>query len=398
LLAGGFVLYNTIVLGLGAVGSAALYQLAKRNDKVLGIDQFSPPHALGSSSGETRITRQAVGEGRQYTPLSLRSYEIFRDLERETGVRLLQVTGGLMLSSPGSGGIHNTADFAANMLSAAKEFDIRHDVLDAVDIRKRFPQFVVQDNEVAYYEYESGVLYADRCIETQLNLAEKLGAEIHRNEKVKSVIEYPGGVKVVTGSGQYRARQVVLSAGPWLPQLVDADLAKLFEIQRQVLFWFDINDCYDSFAPGTFPIFIWELSGASKSIYGFPAIDGPSGGFKIGCAAYNTVVTTETIDREVSPDEIEMTFRQKVEPFFPGAVNKCIRAKVCLYTVTPDSAFVIDRLKGSPAVLVCSPCSGHGFKHTAAIGETIAQLVLDGESKLDISSFKLSRFDPLVCS
>jgi sarcosine oxidase len=385
--------YNTIVLGLGAVGSAALYQLAKRGDKVLGIDQFSPPHALGSSHGETRITRQAIGEGAQYTPISLRSYEIFRELEKETGKQLLLVTGGLMISGPESGGIHNTADFAANTLNAAAQFDIRHDVLDAADIRKRFPQFVVQDNEFAYYEYEAGILYADRCIDAQLHMAEKAGADIHKNERATSFIEHAGGVKLVTDRGEYYAQQVVLSAGPWLPQLIETDLAKLFEVQRQVQFWFDVKDSYDSFVPGTFPVFIWELSGLSKSIYGFPAVDGPSGGFKIGCAAYNTVVTTETIDREVLPDEMDTAFTNKIEPFFRGAVNKCLKAKVCLYTVTPDSAFVIDKLPGSPAVLLCSPCSGHGFKHTAAIGESIAQIVLDGKAQLDLNGFKLSRFN-----
>jgi sarcosine oxidase len=347
---------------------------------------------MGSSHGETRITRQAIGEGVQYTPLALRGYEIFRQLEKESGEQLLQITGGLMISSPGSGGIHNSADFFGNMINAAQKYDIRHDVLDAADIRRRFPQFKVKDGERAYFEYESGLLHPERCIDLHLRLAESCGAEIHKNEKVTGFSQQSGGVKIVTESGQYHAQQLVLSAGPWLPQLIEADIARLFEVQRQVQFWFDVKDCYENFVPGTFPIFIWEQSGDHQSMYGFPAVDGPSGGFKIGTEGYNKVVTAETIDREVSAAEIESTFTQQIAPCFPSTVGQCVKAKVCLYTVTPDSAFVIDRAPGLPAVLICSPCSGHGFKHSAAIGEGIAQIVLDGHSKLDLSSFKLSRF------
>jgi sarcosine oxidase len=384
--------YNTIVIGLGGVGSAAVYQLAKRGDKVLGIDQFAPPHDLGSSHGETRITRQAIGEGLQYTPIVLRSYEIFRQLEEETGEQLQLITGGLMISSPGSGGIHHVEDFYQNCLDAAKKFNVSHDLLDAADIRKRFPQFAVQDNERAYYEHQAGILYPERCIGVQLKLAENLGAEIHKNEKVKAFSEHEGGVKIVTEGGEYFARQLVLSAGPWLPQLIAPELARLFEINRQVQFWFDVKDCYGSFRPEHFPVFIWEASGGSRPMYGFPAVDGLSGGFKIGAASYNKLVTLETIDREVSTNEMSDTYETQIAPHFPPEVGRCIKAKVCLYTVSPDSAFVIDRAPGLPSVLICSPCSGHGFKHTAAIGESIAQIVLDGQSKLDLGSFKLDRF------
>jgi sarcosine oxidase len=383
--------YNTIVLGLGGVGSAALYHLAKRGEKVLGIDQFSPPHTLGSSHGETRITRQAIGEGLQYTPMVLRAYEIFRQMEKESGQELLSVTGGLMISSPGSGGIHNVADFYENCTLAAKQFGIKHDLLDAKDIRKRFPQFRVQDNERAYYEYESGILFPERCIDVQLKLAEGLGGQIHKNEKVERFDQHGDGVKITTDSGEYHAGRLVLSAGPWLPHLLDAEKAKLFNVQRQVQFWFDVQSCYQSFVPGTFPVFIWELARNGQSMYGFPAIDGQNGGFKIGTANYNLDVTTETINREVSESELIACYEQQIAPFFPQAVGHCIKSKVCLYTVTPDSAFVVDSLPDMPNVLICSPCSGHGYKHTAAIGESIAEIILDGRSKLDLSPFKLDR-------
>jgi sarcosine oxidase len=387
--------FNTIVLGLGAVGSATLYQLARRGDKVLGIDRFEPPHILGSTHGETRITRQAIGEGEQFTPISLRAYEIFRDLEAQSGVELLQITGGLMLSSPSSGGIHNTADFYKNTLAAAKKFDIRHDELSAADIRKRFPQFAVRDEEVAYYEYESGVLSPEKSVEVQLALAGKMGAQIRLNECVLSFDEVSGAnISLTTDSGTYHAQQLVICAGPWVAQLLEPNLAALFQVQRQVQFWFDVDKCYESFVPGSFPIFIWELSGAAKcqSMYGFPAMDGRGGGFKIGTEGYNKVVTTDTVDRNVSPEEMNATYEKQIRPFFSPPVGACIKARVCLYTTTPDTGFVIDRLPGHNSVIVCSPCSGHGFKHSAAIGEAVSELVLDGKTKLELSAFQFSRF------
>jgi len=383
--------YETIVLGLGAVGSAALYHLAGRANKVLGIDQFDPPHALGSSHGETRITRQAIGEGVQYTPVVLRSYEIVRAMEKESNADLLVITGGLMISSPGSGGIHNTPDFFKNMLEAAEKYSIKHDKLDAADIRKRFPQFRVQDNEVAYYEYQSGLLYAERCIDVQLKLAAARGAQINKNERVLSFTQASSGVKVVTDRAEYFAEQLVVSAGPWLSQFVPPALSEILQVQRQVQFWFDIQNCYEDFAVGKFPIFIWEMAGSSDSMYGFPAVDGPTGGFKIGCASYNQIVTPDSIDRNVSGTEMQAVFAAQIQPFFPAAVGPCVKSKVCLYTTTPDSDFIIDRLPGQPSVLICSPCSGHGFKHSAAIGEGIAEIVMDGKAKLDFSSFKMDR-------
>jgi len=369
---------------------------------VLGLDQFDPPHTLGSTHGETRITRKAIGEGELFTPISLRGYEIFRDLEAVSGRELLRITGGLMISSPSSSGIHNTADFFKNTLAAAQKYDIRHDVLDAEDIGKRFPQFKVRPEEVAYYEYDSGVLSPERCVEVQLSLAEKQGAHIHKNEKVLEFCQNGDGVAVTTDGGTYRAEQLIVAAGPWVPQLLDAHFqnsqlaaqkyASLFKIQRQVQFWFDVHNCYEQFEPGKFPIFIWELSGACQSMYGFPAVDGPDGGFKIGTEGFNKVVTVDTVDREVSAPEMAETYEKQVKPYFPAEVGACFKARVCLYTATSDSAFIIDRLPGSPSIIVSSPCSGHGFKHSASVGEALAQLVLDGQSKLDLSAFKLARF------
>lgn len=385
--------FDTIVLGLGAMGSAALYQLAKRGNKVLGIDQFTPPHTFGSSHGDTRITRQAIGEGEQYTPLSQRSYEIWRELERKTGKKLLEITGGLIISSGAKTAINHVPEFFENTIKAAKKYKIKHEVLDASQIRKRFPQFNVQDNEVGYYEPNAGFLRPEECVNAQISMAKKYGATTLTNEKVTSFSEKVGVIKVKTNLNEYEAKKLIVSAGPWLPTLIDPKYAKLFRIIRQVLFWFDVKTSIERFESKNFPIFIWELQGEKQGIYGFPAIDGQKGGVKIASEQYETTTTADTVKREVSKKEIEIMYKNFVAPYFPDLSDKCIKSVSCLYTCTPDSHFVIDKHPKYQSVIIASPCSGHGFKHSAAIGEVLAQLVIDGKSQIDISSFKLNRFE-----
>jgi sarcosine oxidase len=383
--------FDTIVLGLGAMGSAAVYQLAKRRNRVLGLDRFSPPHEYGSTHGDTRITRQAIGEGEQYTPLSLRSYDLWRQIERETVKDLLTVTGGLIISSAGDRSTSHVADFYENTVAAARQYGIRHDILDAAEIRRRFPQFRVQDNEVAYYEHEAGFLRPEACVAAQLSLSERHGAEIHRNEAVEEFTERDGTVKVRTRSGEYEAGRLIVSAGPWLPTLIAKDYARLFTVFRQVLVWLDVAGPIERFQRGAFPVFIWELQNSAHGVYGFPAIDGPLGGIKIATEQYDRSTTADSVTREVSEEEVRAFYEQLVAPRFPNLTGRCVKAVSCLYTVTPDSGFVIDTHPDYPSVIVASPCSGHGFKHSAAIGEALAQIVIDGKSTLDLSRFRIGR-------
>jgi sarcosine oxidase len=384
--------FDTIVVGLGAMGSATLYQLAQRGIRALGIDLLAPPHTLGSSHGDTRITRQAIGEGDHYTPLSLRSYEIFREMERLTETSLLEVTGGLMISSlsePVS--VVHVPQFFQNTVAAAQKFGIKHEILNAKEMRLRFPQFNVDDDEMGYFEYDAAYLRPEEIIRVQLKLAGELGATIHTNETVIGFEENAKGVEVYTNQGTYTAERLVLSVGPWLTELLP-QLKPVFKVYRQVLYWFDIADSFEQFAPPKFPLFIWQLKGAEAGVYGLPALDGPNGGFKIGSSNYLTEpVTPDSVERSVSAEETVEMFNSKVERCFPLANNKCLKSAVCLYTVTPDSAFVIDWLPDSQRIVICSPCSGHGFKHAAAIGESIAEMTTKGHSHLDLSAFKLAR-------
>ena len=365
---------DAIVLGLGAMGSATLYQLAKRGVPAIGIDQFSPPHPFGSSHGDTRITRLAIGEGEEYTPLALRSHEIWREIEAETGRDLLTTTGGLIVSSAGPRAACHVPGFFANTLAAARRYGIRHDLLDAAEIRRRFPPFAVRDDEVGYYEHDAGFLRPEACIAAQLLLAERHGAAIHRGEKVLRFSEERGVVRLSTDLGEYRARRLVVTAGPWLPGLLGQTWAGRFTVRRQALFWFAAKRSAGRFEPGRFPVFIWELAGHAQPIYGFPAIDGAGGGIKIASEQHETATTPETVDREVGPGEAHALFQAQVRPYFPDLSGECVKAVACLYTMTADCGFVIEAHPLMPSVIVASPCSGHGFKHSAAIGERLARI------------------------
>jgi sarcosine oxidase len=349
--------FDTIVCGLGAMGSAAAYQLAKRGNRVLGLDRLSPPHANGSSHGESRIIRQAIGEGEEYVPLVLRSYELWREIEEATGNKLLTITGGLTLESQKSEAVmHGRRDFLDQAIRCAEKFHIRHEILETADIKKRYPQFAVTD-ERGYFEYATGFLRPELCIEAQLYLARKHGAVVQTHETVISV-ETRGDAEVTirTNRGVYSAEKVIITAGPWIGGFLPPAYAHLFKVYRQVMYWFDIReDCRAMFAPPAFPIFIWIFAkGGEFGFYGFP------------------------------------TSR------LPGISDRCRTATSCLYTVIPDSNFVVDVHPDSDRIVIASPCSGHGFKHAAAIGEALAEQVIDGESKIDISSFSMQRFRDLI--
>jgi sarcosine oxidase len=389
--------YDAIVVGLGAMGSAAAYQLAKRGAKVLGIDRFAPPHSFGSTHGETRITRQAIGEGEEYVPLALRSYEIWREIEAETGDDLLTITGGLIMSSAGgaaeSHGLHGSKKFIEQTVECARKYGIAHELLTTDKIRRRFPQFELVGDESGYFENEAGFLRPENCVKTQIELAQKYDAEIHLNEKVLSYQADENGVEVNTDKGKYRADKLIISAGPWVNEFVDEEYRKLFKIYRQVLYWFELQEQADNYLLGNFPVFIWQFGRWSDDfIYGFPALDGRQG-LKIATEQHLAETDPDRVNKKVSEDEVMEMHRKYVAPRLPGLTGRCLKAMTCLYTATPDEGFVIDRHPQHKNVLIASPCSGHGFKHSAAVGEILAQLAIDGKTRFDINKFSLARFN-----
>lgn len=385
--------HDVIVVGLGAAGTAVVDRLSRLGVDVLGLDRHTPPHEQGSSHGHTRITRQAIGEGAHYTPMALRSHALWRELEQESGAALMVRTGGLVLSSERRRHNTHTANFFDNTVAAARQHGIDHELMDSSLLRQRFPQFDVSDDERGYFEPGAGLLYPEACIETQLTLARNRGARIHTREQFKRFSESADGVQVQTDRRTYSARHLVLTVGPWLPEMLQPPYNSLFSVTRQVLYWFDVDD-YPAHGIARFPVFIWEASRAAHSIYGFPAIDGPGGGLKIASGNYLDPTTPNGIHRTVSQAEIDWMYHEVVAPCFPGLKPHCLRTATCMYTVTPDSGFVVDRFPDTRRVTMVSPCSGHGFKHSVALGEAIAQKLATGHSELPLDVFGVRRLLP----
>lgn len=362
--------FDAIVVGLGAMGSATAWQLARRGARVLGIDRYAPPHAHGSHCGESRITRRAIGEGDAYVPLALRSFEIWREIESATGEALLTVTGGLWISSPRRQVEIHVADFFDRTVAAARRFGIAHEILDAAAIRGRFPQFNVRDDETGYFEPGAGYLRPEACVRAQLALAVRQGARLRTGEIVLGVTQSGDGVVVRTDRGEHRAGQAIVCAGAGAPDLFPAELAARLAVSRQVQYWFECEGLED------LPVWIWELQDRGNAIYGFPARDGV------------VKVATESFTREIPPDEM---YESLVAPYLAGVGARCVKTVRCLYTATPGFGFLIDRHPAMDRVLLASPCSGHGFKHSAAIGEALAEWATEGRTTLDLAPFSRSR-------
>jgi sarcosine oxidase len=374
--------FDVIVIGLGAMGSATAYQLAKRGAKVLGLDQFVPPHAFGSSHGDTRITRLACGEGVQYTPFARRSNEIWKELERLTGKNLLVQNGLLVISGRGERAkTHGNADFLQTTIDAADLHQVAHELLRDTDIRRRFPAFQIADGDRGYFEPTGGYLFPEACIEAQLVEAARLGASLNIGETVLSYEASASGVNVTTTRANYAAGKVVISAGPWLPQFLPKPMADLFTVRRQVLCWFRIRPTnalpFERYRPDAFPVFIWQTP-RKQTIYGFPWVGTDEPTIKIATEQYETETTADSVEHNVTPAEIADMYETYTADFFPGVSNDCIKSAVCMYTCVDNARFIIDSLPGEPRVIVASPCSGHGFKHSAAIGEAIADLAIKG--------------------
>ena len=367
---------DIVVIGLGAVGSATLHRLALAGLRAVGIDRFHPPHDQGSSHGETRISRLAVGEGAAYVPLVRRSHEIWRELEAETGESLFRQCGGLIMGTrDGTALHHGKDDFVRRSIAIARDAGIAHMALDAAGIAARFPQFVLRGDELGYFEPEAGMVFPERCIAAQLALAVRSGAALHLGETVHAIRQEAGSVVVTTDRRVLHAARAVLAAGPWLPGLAGGRVGDLARVYRQTLHWFAVDDPA-AYAPERFPVFIWmHGAGQEDYLYGFPNLPG-SAGIKLATERYAAAIDPDTIDRIVTEAESADVFARHVAGRLHGVAPHCLRASACLYTVTPDAGFLVDTLPGHPGVLVASACSGHGFKHSAGLGEMLAGLAI----------------------
>jgi sarcosine oxidase len=380
---------DVVVVGLGAVGSAVAHHLAAGGAKVIGIDRFHPPHEHGSSHGATRITRLAIGEGHEYVPIVQRSHQLWRALEAETGETLMVTTGGLVIASAESSRrpYHGRLGFFEQTVAAAERFGIVHERLGAAEIRYRFPALLPADDERGYWERDAGILMPERCVAAQLQAAASRGADLRCGTLAQRIESAPGGhtAAVVTEAGRLVGAHVVVAIGAWLPAMLPVSQAARFAVQRQVLHWFAVDEP-ELYAAGRCPVFIWMHGDDGAAFYGFPKADGYAG-VKTATEQAEHTTTAETVDRVVTKEETALTYERHIRGRLRGVSSRSVHDATCLYTSVAGARFVIDRHPEHDNVTVVSACSGHGFKHSAAIGEAVADGLLGRAPRIDLSPF-----------
>ncbi len=372
--------YDAIVIGLGGMGSAALYQLAQRGKRVLGIEQFDIAHEMGSSHGVTRIIRLAYHEHPSYVPLMRRAYELWRELEASAGEQILHITGSIDAGPP------DGSNFNGSLLSC-EQHDLPHDVLTSSELTKRFPGYRLPPETMAVFQGDGGFLLPERCISLFVDKARALGATVRTGERTLDWQPTSNGVTVRTETGTYEAETLVISAGAWASKLLPR-LSPVAVPERQALAWFETLRP-ELFTPEVFPVF--NLVVDEGQFYGFPEFGVT--GFKLG--KYHHLqenVDPDTIDREPNSDD-ETVLRDFTEKYFRDAAGATFSMKVCMFTNSPDEHFIIDRLPDCPQVIVAAGFSGHGFKFSSIVGEVLADLAVEGATRHDIGMFKLARFD-----
>lgn len=360
--------WDVIICGLGAMGSAVAWQLARRGRRVLGFDRFEPPHGLGSSHGGSRIIREAYFEHPAYVPLVQRAYELWHEIEERTGRTLLHRTGGLMVGPP-------DGTVAGGARRSAERHGLPFETLSAAEVRRRFPGLRPDDDAVAILEPRAGYLSPEACIDAQLALAREAGAELRFGEPVVSWSADGDGVVVRTPDGERRAGRLVITAGAWSAGLTSG-LELPLAVERVVVCWFEPRAHPDRFRPDRLPVWVAEYE-TDRIMYGIPDA---GDGAKAGLHHQGRAAAVETIDRDAHPADLD-ALRGPLRRFAPDLDGRLRRAEVCMYTNTPDHHFIIDVHPLHPQILIAAGFSGHGFKFSSAIGDLIARAVVDDDER-----------------
>ncbi|QDU88189.1 Monomeric sarcosine oxidase [Pirellulimonas nuda] len=364
--------YDAIVIGAGGVGSAAMWRLARRGLRVLGIDRFAPPHSHGSSHGHTRMIRQAYFEHPDYVPLALRSYALWAELEAESGAKLFCPTG-LVEFGPADGVVVPGVKRAASTHGLPIE-----------PVGDRWPQFRVPEGCAGVFEPTGGVLFVERCVESCLKAARTLGAELVVDTEVLGWVPEGDGFSVQTSGGAYRAGRLVITVGPWACAML-GEMGVPLRVRRKSLFWFGSDPAADA---SLMPPFLFELP--SGVYYGLPSFD--ARGVKVGDHAGGQPVDDPLlVDRSIDLQE-EADLKSFVSACIPAVTQRRTDHAVCLYTMSPDEHFIVDHWPHEPRVVFAAGLSGHGFKFAPVLGEALADLAIDGASPLPVGFLGLSRF------
>lgn len=371
--------FDVIVLGVGGVGSSTCAHLAKRGLKVLGLEQYPLVHARGSSHGETRIIRKAYFEHPDYVPLLRRAYDLWRELEQDVQLPLYRETG-LLLAGPATGETITGARLAAQL------HNIPLETSSPATIRERFPGIELPDEHVALFETEAGFLAVEACVAAHIERARQLGADIRAETDAKLIEIGPRDVTVRTEQDLFTAAKLVVTAGAWTSRLLPS-LSPLLKPSRKFLGWFQVEQGAYHVDRGYPCYFVEQPHG---TFYGFPSLEGQS--LKLAeHSGFEGVDNPALVDRSCRPDDLTrlVEFQRQI---FPQSTGRLVQHTVCLYTMSPDSHFIIDRLPEAPHVVVGCGFSGHGFKFTSVLGEVLTQMAVDGRSALPVDFLSLSRF------
>jgi len=367
------------VIGLGATGSAVLFQLARRGIRTVGIERFELGHDRGSSHGPTRIIRLAHFENPSYGPMMRRGYALWRELETIAGAKLIFTTGIVEIGLAEGALVRGT-------VAGASRYGLPHEILDARSLMRRYPSFMLPHDSVGVFQPDGGYIAAAAALDATLRIAVAAGAVVRTSETVLSVEPRPNGVRIRTDRADIEADAAIVAAGPWMQKLLP-DLRLPLRVTRQVVAWFEPVDLAQ-FSEDRFPVFILESEHGHH--YGFPVYG--HDGIKIAKHHHQReVVDADTYDRLVSAAD-EMAIRAPLAAYLPAANGRLISAQACLYTMTPDETFIIDRMAGFPHIIIASPCCGHGFKFSPVVGEILADLVTRGTTDHAIGQFRLQRF------
>lgn len=371
--------YDVIVVGLGGMGSAITYELARRGVRVIGLDRFYPPHNQGSSHGQSRIIRQAIFEDPAYVPLVLRSYEKWRELEAASDRQLLTSTSCLIIGRRDSSGV-------TGMINSAALHGISVDVLEPDDVTRDHPVFVLEDDEVAVREQNAGVLFPEECVQAQLEQAMRHGADLRMGEAVVSWEETAGYVAVRTEKGDvFTGERLVISAGAWNIAMFGHPFP--LTVTRQVIAWFD-PEARELATAERLPPFAWDYT-PEKALYGLPGVRGE--GVKLGFHHGGDDATPETIDRRVNESELK-ELQALLARRMPRLGTRVTSSQVCMYTNTPDQHFIVGPHPAASRVVLAGGFSGHGFKFCPIIGEIAADLATNGATDHPIDLFSPQRF------
>lgn len=378
--------YDVIVLGVGSMGSATCYYLARQGYSVLGLDQFDIPHELGSHGGQSRLIRKAYAEHPDYVPLLERAYDNWKTLESETGVPVYVKTGLLYLGQASS-------LFLQGVLTSSEKYSIPVKAVDKTALTQKYPQFRTPADFICLEEPDAGFVTPERSILLFAEQALRHGAVIRTREKVVEWKRENGLINVKTDKGRFTAKKLVITAGPWAGSLIPGYAARL-TVTRQVLAWVKPKK-WEPFTLGNCPC--WFIDDGGYMVYGFPILPvqkfgGPSG-LKVAMHyPLGEVTNPDTINRTPTSDD-EQCLTHALNQFFPDGYEQTLTMKTCMYTMSPDEHFIVDFLDGyDQDVVIAAGFSGHGFKFASVIGEILAELATQGTTSLPIGFLRASRF------